>query len=420
MHRHTPRLGALLLVSFLASRPVAAGEPGVPDAELQARIDIAIEKGAAWLRSKQKANGSVGGIVNRGADGYEIGVTALAGLALLAAGDAPGKASVDQALAFCRSADRGAAAGSARRTYDTGSLLLFVTAYYRPKELPPEPKHAGTVAPKPEAKNPCKLPKDVMAWVQEMADFLGRSQKEDGTWGYPMHRGDFSNTQYALLGLRAARDCGAVVPSMVFHRAMRFALDHQEKDGPKVKRLVPSSDPGGSPYVIDGGDRARGWSYLLEPFTTSGSMTTSGIASLAICNDALLAPARSDRYLASEESDVRRAIQDGFAWLDVQWTVTRNPGENAPAWHHYYLYGLERAGALAGRALVGTHDWYVEGSRHLVSTQKSDGKWSTGALGWKEDYDPSDTLDTAWAILFLKRATRPAKPVPAPVVTQGD
>ena len=35
--------------------------------------------------------------------------------------------------------------------------------------------------------------------------------------------------------------------------------------------------------------------------------------------------------------------KDGFAWLDVNFAVDRNPGRNAPAWHYYYLYGLERA-----------------------------------------------------------------------------
>ena len=43
-----------------------------------------------------------------------------------------------------------------------------------------------------------------------------------------------------------------------------------------------------------------------------------------------------------------------------------------------------------------------------------DGRWSTGNLG-TEEYEASDVLDTAWAILFLKKATRPLEPIAAPV-----
>jgi hypothetical protein len=100
--------------------------------------------------------------------------------------------------------------------------------------------------------------------------------------------------------------------------------------------------------------------------------------------------------------------------------VTKNAGVGAPNWHLYYLYGLERAASLAGRGLIGQHDWYVEGAKHLVGMQKADGRWSTGALGSPGEFEGSDVLDTAWALLFLKRATRPAQPVPPPQVTEGD
>lgn len=66
--------------------------------------------------------------------------------------------------------------------------------------------------------------------------------------------------------------------------------------------------------------------------------------------------------------------------------------------------------------LIGAHDWYLEGARYLVGRQGGDGSWNTGMLGGKE-YKPSAVLDTAWAILFLKKATRPMKPMPPPVVT---
>ena len=52
----------------------------------------------------------------------------------------------------------------------------------------------------------------------------------------------------------------------------------------------------------------------------------------------------------------------------------------------------------------------------VVGAQMPDGRWHTGVLGTKE-YEASDVLDTAWAILFLKKATRPLEPVKPPVIT---
>ena len=90
-------------------------------------------------------------------------------------------------------------------------------------------------------------------------------------------------------------------------------------------------------------------------------------------------------------------------------------------WHYYYLYGLERAAILGGRDLVGAHDWYLEGARYLLGEQAKDGHWSTGNLGGGDvTYKASDAVDTAWAILFLARATRPSPPLRPPPVTPGD
>ncbi len=399
-----------------------AKKPGVPDPELQAAINAAIDRGAAWLRSQQKANGAFAPVTVHASVHFEIGASALCGLALLASGDLPGTASVDRVMELCRGKDQALGPTGGRTTYDTGVLIMFVTEYYRLKAPPAKPEKGHTRQGGKGSKNPCALPPDVLAWVQDMASWLASVQKDTGGWGYPTNREDFSNTQYALLGLRAARDCGADVPAVVFERALRMALEWQQQDGPKVKRVTPNPDPTQGPYAFEAGDRARGWPYLRDVVNAAhtGSMTTSGLAILAIAHDALTRPKRLERYDTPLENRTTRAIQDGFCWLDVNWTVARNPGPGAPNWHLYYLYGLERACTLAARELVGLHDWYVEGARHLVDLQRPEGRWSTGALGLNGEIEASDVLDTAWALLFLERATRPAQPIPPPVVTQGD
>ena len=49
---------------------------------------------------------------------------------------------------------------------------------------------------------------------------------------------------------------------------------------------------------------------------------------------------------------------------------------------------------LYGTEMMGTHKWYPEGAKVLIETQAANGSWGAG------------TVDTCFAILFLKRATR--------------
>ncbi len=414
MARRTLPLFLLPLLLLLAAGSARAGEPGVPDKELQKRIDHAIQEGAKFLRSQQKSSGKIGEVKHTGSVHYEIGATAFAGLALLAAGEKQGDKAVDAVMGYCKRKYKDKLAG--RTTYDTAVLLMFVTKYYR-RNVKKRGKKNKTVESRGK-KGPCQMPKDVFTWVRDMGLWLAEKQKPTGGWGYPANREDWSNTQYALLGLRAARDCGVKIPPGVFLKAAQRALALQEKDGPKVRRTMPALRKGEREYEIDAGDRARGWGYLESMPNPTGSMTTSGIALRATRNDALRKPRRFPAYTPKLERDVGRAVQDGFAWLDKHFSVTQNPGLGAPNWHYYYLYGLERSAVFGARTLLGSHDWYLDGARYLVGAQLPDGRWHTGVLGTKE-YSASDVLDTASAILLLKKATRPLEPVKPPVVT-GD
>ncbi len=406
---------SLLSVVFLIPTSADAGEPGVPDRKFQKEIDKAIKNGAKWLVTQQKLSGSIGGVAHSGETHYEIGVSALSGLALLHAGVKPGEDSVDNILAYCKKKDELRGGSGTRTTYDTGVLLMFVTEYYRPKDKKKKPRKGHTTTAE-AVKNPCALPKDVRAWVRDMAKWLAGQQQAAGAWGYPQNRWDYSNTQYALLGLRAAKDCGIPIDPKVWFKALNHALSFQAEDGPKVMRTIRASGKGQKDYVFDAGDRARGWGYMEAAKNPTGSMTTAGIAILAICHDALLKPRRFRDYTDQLKNKTTQSVQDGFAWLDHWFTVTKNPGESAPNWHYYYLYGLERASVFGGRDLIGDHDWYLTGARYLVDAQKKDGRWRTGALGG-DDYEASDVVDTAWAILFLARATRPLEPIKPPTVT---
>jgi hypothetical protein len=412
-------LVAIALALFAAVPAGAERADAEITPELQKQINEAIDKGQAWLVAQQKPDGSFQPLTVVGTPAYQVGVTALVGLALIAAGEPKKGPVLQKILAYVKEADlkRDGPSG-ARSTYGTGVLIMFLTEMFRPEEKPE--KEPGRYAAKPK-KDPCKLPEDVAAWIRELALWLVDVQMQDGWWRYPhTPPSDLSNTQYALLGLRAARDCGIAIQQMPFYKALQRTLEVQQKDGPKVPRIIPATKPGETEYAT-GNDKARGWNYQAQdgqPIT--GSMTTAALAVLAIARDACLKPERFSAYSVELDNKVQFSVQDGFAWLDKNFAVDKNPPAGAPAWHYYYLYGLERACAYAGREKIGKHDWYKQGASFLVSKQQKDGRWQTGALGAGGEIGASDLCDTAWAVLFLKRATRPMPPIPVPTVTEGD
>jgi hypothetical protein len=81
----------------------------------------------------------------------------------------------------------------------------------------------------------------------------------------------------------------------------------------------------------------------------------------------------------------------GCNWLGKHFAVNSNL---------YYMYALERAGMLYGTEKFGDHDWYLKGAQSIVRSQKADGSWGGNAD------DEKNTIQTCFAILFLKKATR--------------
>jgi hypothetical protein len=189
--------------------------------------------------------------------------------------------------------------------------------------------------------------------------------------------GDLSNTQFAVLGLRACREAGVEVPRETWRDALAYLRRHQRGDG--------------------------GWGYVVagrQDAASYASLTCGGAAATAICLHAL-----GVRDPASDPT-VRRAL----AWLRGRLDVRRNAGVEGSSvvglrpWQHFHLYALERAARVLGLAAVGERDWYAEGARWLLAGQRPDGSW-------RDDEGPATgsmaVPDTCFALLFLSRATKP-------------
>jgi len=170
---------------------------------------------------------------------------------------------------------------------------------------------------------------------------------------------DNSCTQYALLGLRACVDAYIEIPSQVWADAEKHFLSTQGSDG--------------------------GWAYVTG--SSYGSMTAGGLGGLAICKFYLNKEIRDDK-------NIKRAMD----WLAQNFTVRENPKYGS--WHYYYLYALERAGIFTLTDSFGGNEWYPIGANFLLNEQKPDGSWNDSGI---------PIQDTCFAILFLRRATKPLK-----------
>jgi hypothetical protein len=186
-------------------------------------------------------------------------------------------------------------------------------------------------------------------------------------------RGDNSNAQYAALGLRACAGAGIQIPEEVLSAAAKWWERNQGKDG--------------------------GWGYADAGQTgdpSHGSMTAGGVSTLIILRNLM----RQDTV---RHPPIKRALE----WLGSNFTVTENPRYARPyQWHHYWLYAVERAGILGGTEKLGESWWYSTGVDHLLKAQDQKlGCWLSEQNGMESVGGAA--ADTAFAILFLRRATKP-------------
>ncbi len=302
-------------------------------AELQPRINQAIDRGVEYVLEQQHMDGSWGYLPGQ----YRNGQTSLSVYTLLKSGVSPDHHAIQRALQYLSSRPP-------IKTYSASCQLMALAATKRDAYLD---------------------------WMQGIAEDL--LDWQSGSWGYPLGNLDLSNTQYAALGLRAAAQRGISIPSKAWDKLGAHALSYQAKD---------------SGFGYHPGSRA------------TGSMTAAGVSVLCICleqigGDGPLSPRR--------RKAMETACDEGVSWLAEHFSVHSNPQPHASnpnqRWLEYYLYGLERVGALTGLERFGQHDWYWTGASLLVGAQGDEGQWAT-AYGESEP-------NTCFALLFLQRATAP-------------
>lgn len=205
--------------------------------------------------------------------------------------------------------------------------------------------------------------------LQGIADVLVASQLKSGGWSYVALVGfdqttagwsyDLSNTQFAILGLRAAANAGAKIPRSTWERALHLLEKAQLEDG--------------------------GWTYQGKDGPSYPRMTAAGASSWILCRISL------DEKLAPATAADSFRIRNATSWLARATDPARMPA--LPDF--YLLYSVERLCMIAGIGTLGGRDWYAEGASILIRSQGPDGVWrgSHGAVA-----------DTCMALLFLRKA----------------
>jgi hypothetical protein len=352
-----PLLLILPLVQDVPRPPIRVDPNFGPD---QAAIGECIARGVEFLLRSQNRDGSwtTECTANDRTMDLRNAQTAFSAYTLLKCGIESKHPSIQRALAHLEGL-------APVNTYANGVELMFYGALHDPA---------------------CKarMQRDVTALLDM------RSEKG---WGYTEQRSrnDPSNIQYALLGLRAAAQAGVKVPREIWDDGIEAILRFQE-------------EPAGSGTVRTGvGPRdaePAGFHYADGEKKATGSMTTTGICVLALCEEMLagkVPPQLAPEFL--------RAKARALAWLEDHFAVDVNPAGD-DVWAYYYLYGLERAANLLRLERIGDHLWYKEGATRLVRSQATDGSWS--AAGGKTEWPPRPmtNANTCFALLFLAQATR--------------
>lgn len=314
--------------------------------QLQTRINAAIDSAIDYLKLAQHRDGSWRGH-HDGGHAHRNGLTALSAYALVKSGVKKDDPCIIRALNWLSQVP-------CKTTYSAACLLMLLAAVDNDEHL---------------------------EWAEEVTELLIETQGSSakGLWAYPSGTWDFSNTQYAALGLRASTKLGIRIPARVWERLIQGTLDMQVP-----AEVIPA--PPGSRGRSNTGYRIAAFCYRAPDNNGgTGSMTTAGIGCLAIAAQAL-----GTRGLNNPK--VKKAIENAINWLTVNFSVSTNPGSGGNR-RRYYLYGLERVGGLLGIQHIGPYDWYEAGATNLTGDQKGDGSWGD-----------SET-ETCYGLLFLNRAT---------------
>jgi hypothetical protein len=320
-------------------------------------VDQAIDRGVQYLLKTQAPRGTWAPRTP-----HHVSLAALPALTLLECGVSGDEPPLQKAARHVR-----AAVPTLQGTYELALAILFLDRLGQPRDRPLIRTLALRLAAGqgPDGGWTYRCP----LLTREDESTLLASLRRAGTAAVesePGEASDNSNTQFAVLGLWAARRHGLPLEQSLARVAQRFRR---------------SQNP------------ARGWAYRFveRGGRLTPSMTCAGLLGLAVDPALNAKPTGPDAHIEDAFKVLGQFIGRPLGWA-------RPPGGN-PAIHLYFLWSLERTAVLYNRRRIQGKDWYRWGAELLVGAQVEDGSWNAGGY-------PGATpiADTCFALLFLKRA----------------
>jgi hypothetical protein len=403
IHRAVGRPLALAAVAILVGVPSSPADGAQPEplrlSPQSPQVQQAAQRAGKWLLAKQLPSGNWT-FSETGGDSYDLGVTALAGLALVESGIPTNHPSIQKAAQYLRTELARKSSYTAIFTYEAATVTLFLGKLNEPG--------------------------DTQLLVSQLGA-IRNAQKSDGGWGYYVTTGsgadaekqragsDNSNTQFAVIALLAGRDRIVGVDDVLERAALRF-LNSQ-------------------------GQARAGWGYKGD-FAPSVSMTAAGLIAIGAAHacdrvpaELVLGGAEKQQNLALVNTPVGRALAMIERDLPLHMTRSRdliaNKGQRpsgpsstvrgvtvdyttgkakeatfstggggyvSPEGRvdFYELWSIERVAVAFNLDAIGSLDWYTAGATLLLASQQPDGNWKYHRDG--------AVASTAFGLLFLSKA----------------
>ena len=373
---------ALLAPASRAADPLARTQAG---ASLRHEIELAIDKGLAWLRTTQQADGAFANPENAQNAQDHPALTALPLVALLRDPSRQERPDpfVAKGLTFLRTKAQpdGGIYGKGLSNYNTSVALIALLEANEPQDEPLIEAARRFIAGQ-QASN--------MAKPELNGGFgygpTGSSPKRQ----HP----DLDNTLLALEALRAYK---AARPTTEFAAGKDLNWQAAIDFVSRCQNLTSNAQP----WASD--DAANKGGFLYYPgFSNAGEQDLDGgKKALRSYGTMSYAGLLSFIYADVKKDDPRVAA--ALEWLTKHYTTDENPGLEKQG-YYYYLHlmtkGLAASGvqelALADGKKV---DWAREVALRLIHLQSSNGSWANTEARWMEK-DP--VLVTSYAVLALE------------------
>lgn len=338
-------LAGAVILSPAAYAQQAGGKPAgdstlsaTPNAvrgdELNERQKAAVERGLAWLAARQAQDAA---FAQHGYSNH-AGITALAGIAFMQAGNLPGRGKygkevqncLDFVLASCTESGLIASDMTQGPMYGHGFATLFLAEVY------------GMTGDE-----------SVKEKLQKAVKLIQKTQNREGGWRYqPVpYDADISVTICQVMALRAARDAGIKVEKDVIDKSIQYVLACQNPDG-------------GFSYMARGGGGG----------SSGFPRSAAGVAALY--------------YAGMFEG---KNIERGLNYLK-QFTPGPGRGANHDGHYFYGQYYAVQAMFLAGGDYWAK--WYPGIRDELIANQRAGGEWDG-------DFSPDYATSMALIVLQM-------------------